>query len=79
MVYLFEMDKIQVQVICSFREPVPDTQYLTLYATRLAAARKRLKMNGIDAGEYRRDPCTGRRMLRFPGPDNVEVCILEAD
>ena len=78
-VYLFEMDKIQVQVICSFREPIPDSQYLTLYASRMAAVRKRLEMNGIDAGEYRRDPCTGRRLLRFAGPDNVEVCILEAD
>ena len=78
-VFLFEMGKTQVQVICSFREAVPEKQYLTLYATRLSAVRKRLESNGIRPGEYRRDPCTGQRMLRFTGPDNVRVEIMEAD
>ena len=78
-VFLFEMGKTQVQVICSFRESVPEKQYLTLYATRLSAVRNRLESNGIHPGEYRRDPCTGQRMLRFTGPDNVRVEIMEAD
>ena len=78
-VFLFEMGKTQVQVICSFHEVVPEKQYLTLYAARLSAVRKRLETNGIRPGDYRRDPCTGRRMLRFTGPDNVRVEIMEAD
>ncbi len=78
-VFLFEMGKTQVQVICSFRDSVPEKQYLTLYAVRLPAVRRRLESNGIRPGEYRRDPCTGQRMLRFTGPDNVRVEIMEAD
>ena len=78
-VYLFEMGKYQVQVICSLQEPVPDRQYLTMYTTRLSAARKRLVINGIIPGDYRRDSCTGLRMIRFYGPDNVRVEIMEAE
>ena len=78
-VYLFEMGKYQVQVICSTLEAPPDRQYLTLCTTRLSAVRKRLEMNGIQPGDYRRDPCTGIRMLRFTGPDNVRVEIMEAE
>ena len=76
--FLFEMGRNQVQVICSFREDPPDRQYLTMYAARLPAVRRRLQANGIAPGGYRRDPCTGRRMLRFRGPDNVSVEIMEA-
>jgi len=78
-VFLFEMGQTQVQVICSIREGVPACQYLTLYATRLPAVRRRLEANGIHPGDYRRDPCTGLRMLRFTGPDNVRIEIMEAD
>ena len=78
-ILLFEMGKTQIQVICSFREDIPDRQYLTLYAARLPAVRRRLESNGIRSGEYRRDPCTGRRMLRLSGPDNVRIEIMEAD
>ena len=78
-VFLFEMGETRIQVICSLTEPVPAKQYLTLYATRLSAVRKRLESNGIQPGEYRRDACTGQRVLRFTGPDNVLVEIVEAD
>ncbi len=78
-VYLFEMGRYQVQIICSDDGDVPPDQYLTLYAVRLPAVRDRLEQNGISPGGYRRDPSTGTRMLRFTGPDHVQVCILEAD
>ena len=78
-VFLFEMGKTQIQVICSFTEAVPEKQYLTLCAVRLPAVRRRLESNGIHPGDYRRDPCTGRRVLRFTGPDNVRIEIMEAD
>ena len=78
-VYLFEMGKYQVQVICSTLEAPPDGQCLTMCTTRLAAVRRRLVLNGIQPGDYRRDPCTGIRMLRFTGPDNVRIEIMEAE
>lgn len=78
-VLLFEMGETEVQVICTFRKALPDKQYLTLYAVRLPAVRARLEENGIKPGDYRRDPCTGRRLLRFTGPDNVCVEIMETD
>ena len=79
MVYLFEMGKTQIQVICSPNEPIPEVQYLTLFATRLAAVRSRLEMNGIRPGDYRRDPATGLRLLRFSGPDNLQIEIIGAE
>ena len=78
-VLLFEMGETQVQVICSFRESVPEQQYLTLFATHLPAVRCRLESNGVSPGDYRRDPATGRRLLRFSGPDNLRVEIMETD
>ena len=78
-VFLFEMGKNQVQVICSFRDSVPERQFLTLFAARLPAVRRRLESNGINPGDYRRDPATGRRLLRFSGPDNLRVEIMETD
>ena len=78
-VYLFEMGKTQIQVICSPDEPVPEAQYLTLFATRLASVRSRLEANGIHPGDYRRDPATGRRLLRFSGPDNLQIEIIGAE
>ena len=78
-VYLFEMGKYQVQVICSTLEAPPEGQCLTMCTTRLAAVRRRLVLNGIQPGDYRRDPCTGTRMLRFTGPDNVRIEIMEAE
>ena len=78
-IFLFEMGRNQVQIICSFREDPPAEQYLSLYAVKLPSVRKRLETNGIRTGDYRRDPCTGLRVLRFKGPDNVRVEILEAD
>lgn len=78
-VYLFEMGRYQVQVICTQLEPVPERQYMTMYTTRLSAVRKRLVSTGIIPGDYRRDPCTGLRMIRFPGPDNICVEIMDAE
>lgn len=77
-VFLFEMGKNQVQVICASREAAPEKQYITLYASDLPAVRSRLEKNGVSAGDYRRDPCTGRRLLRLYGPDNVRVEIMDA-
>ena len=79
MVFLFEMGKVQVQVFCSPSQPIPEAQYLTIFATRLSAVRSRLEMNGISPGDYRRDPSTGLRLLRFTGPDNLQIEIIGAE
>ena len=78
LVFLFELGRNQVQVICSNRESAPEKQYMTLYATDLPAVRKRLEKSGVKPGDYRRDPCTGQRLLRLYGPDNVRVEIMDA-
>ena len=78
-VFLFEMGKVQVQVFCSPSQPIPEAQYLTIFATRLSAVRTRLEMNGISPGDYRRDPSTGLRLLRFTGPDNLQIEIIGAE
>ena len=78
-VFLFEMGKVQVQVICSPSQPIPEDQYLTIFATRLSAVRSRLELNGIRTGDYRRDPSTGLRLLRFTGPDNLQIEIIGAE
>ena len=78
-VFLFEMGKVQVQVFCSPSQPIPEAQYLTIFATRLSAVRSRLEMNGISPGDYRRDPSTGLRLLRFTGPDNLQIEIIGAE
>ena len=77
-VYLFELGKNQVEVICSAREAVPEKQYVSLWATDLPAVRRRLEKCGIAPGDYRRDPCTGQRLLRIAGPDNVRLEIIDA-
>ena len=77
-VFLFELGQNQVQVICSSRESAPEKQYFTIWATDLPAVRKRLEKSGINPGDYRRDPCTGQRLLRLYGPDNLRVEIMDA-
>ena len=77
-VFLFELGKNQIQVICSALEPVPEKQYVTLYASDLPAVRRRLRKCGVEPGDYRRDPATGQRMLRIAAPDNVRMEIMDA-
>ena len=44
-----------------------------------AEIRKNLLTQGIDPGAYETDPYTGRRELRFTGPDGVQIIITEAE
>lgn len=77
-VFLFELGKNQVQVICSNKESAPEKQYLTIFAADLPAVRRRLARCGVNPGDYRRDPCTGQRLLRLYGPDNIRMEIMDA-
>ena len=77
--FLFELDSCQLEVRCTNQPTVLAPQYLTLYATRFSAVRKRLEKSGIQGILYDQDPYTGFRQLRFCGPDNVLITIIEAD
>ncbi len=69
----------RIEIRCSGTEgPLPE-QALCISAAGLHLIRKNLLEKGIDPGEYEKDPYTGRRELRFTGPDNVQIIITEAE
>ena len=59
-------------------EPVQE-QTLRISAAGLHRIRENLLEKGIDPGTYEKDPYTGRRELRFTGPDNVRIIMTEAE
>ena len=75
--FLFEMGSSQVEIHCSNRPDKLQTQYLTISARELPLIKKRLAERGIETGAFEQDPFTGQRLLRFAGPDNVTITILE--
>ncbi len=75
--FLLEAASTQIEIICLNREEELPDQYLTLSCRNLDKVRKRLTKLGIDEGNYEVDPYLGVRTLRFPGPDNVEIILLE--
>lgn len=68
----------RILIRCGAEGPLPP-QTLRLSAAGLPRIREGLKENGIDPGEYEKDPYTGRRELRFTGPDNVRIILTEAE
>lgn len=78
-IFLFEMGKNQVEILCSAAARMPEIQYLTLSVSRLPAAMSRLKENGIDPGPLRQDPATCLRMAEFAGPDHVWIRLIETE
>ena len=76
---LFEMGRSQVEVRCSNRSEELPEQQLTISANDLSRLRRRLKKHGIESSPIEQDPYTGRRALRFYGPDMVEITVIEND
>jgi len=69
----------RIEVRCTAgNSPLPE-QELRLRSAGLPDVRARLLEAGIDPGEYKEDPYTGLRELRFTGPDGVRVVITEAE
>ena len=69
----------RIEVRCTAgNSPLPE-QELRLRSAGLPDVRARLLESGIDPGEYKEDPYTGLRELRFTGPDGVRVVITEAE
>ena len=76
---MLQLGQSRIEVRCDGREEIPAGQTLCISASGLSEIRKRLAAQGIDPGEYQTDPYTGRRELRFTGPDNVQILMTEAE
>ena len=75
--FLLVMGSSQVEVICFNKKKMIPIQYLTISARNLVKIKKRLEKNGIEVGEFRRDPYTDLRCLSFTGPDRVCITVIE--
>ena len=75
--YLFELGRSQVEIRCSNLPGKLPPQQLTLSADSLSRLRRRLIKRGIDVSPFEQDPYTGRRTLRFTGPDDVLITVIE--
>ena len=74
---LLEMGKLQVEVHCFNAQKELPAQSLTLSARNLHPILQRLEQNGIEVSPVEQDPYTGLRCIRFGGPDNVQIQIIE--
>lgn len=77
--YLFAVGKNQVEIICYNEERKLPEQYLTFTFNNLDKLKDRLVKEGIDDGIYEKDKYSDLRLLRFKGPDEVNVVILEGE
>ena len=75
--FLLVMGSSQVEIICFNKRKMIPVQYLTISARNLVKIKKRLEKNGIEVGEFRRDPYTDLRCLSFSGPDRVCITVIE--
>ena len=75
--FLLVMGNSQVEVICFNKKKMIPVQYLTISARNLGKIKKRLEKNGIEVGDFRRDPYTDLRCLSFTGPDRVCITVIE--
>ena len=75
--FLLVMGSSQVEVICFNKKKMIPVQYLTISARNLTKIKKRLEKNGIQVGDFHRDPYTDLRCLSFTGPDRVCITVIE--
>lgn len=75
--FLLVMGSSQVEIICFNKRKMIPVQYLTISARNLTKIKKRLEKNGIEVGDFRRDPYTDLRCLSFTGPDRVCITVIE--
>ena len=76
--FLFALGKFQLEVCCSNSPDILPSQYLNLSARDLVRIKKDLEKKEIETGPFDQDPYTGQRCLRFTGPDDVVITILES-
>ena len=75
---MLSLGQSRIEIRCD-RAEIPEEQILCISAAGLSEIRTRLLQQGIDPGTYKTDPYTGRRELRFTGPDNVQILMTEAE
>ena len=76
---LLTLGRSRIEICCAGGpDPLPQ-QILRIRAYGLPQIRAHLLEQGINPGEYKEDPYTGLRELRFTGPDQVLITITEAD
>ena len=76
---LLSLGESRIEIRCDENLEHLPQQSLLLNAAGLPEIRKNLLAQGIDPGAYETDPYTGRRELRFTGPDGVQIIITEAE
>ena len=76
---LLSLGDSRIEIRCEENLEHLPQQSLLLNAAGLPEIRKNLLTQGIDPGAYETDPYTGRRELRFTGPDGVQIIITEAE
>ena len=69
----------RIEIRCTGENGTMPEQELRISAAGLPIIREQLRAQGIDPGAYEKDPYTGKRELRFTGPDKVRIIITEAD
>ena len=74
---LLQMGKLQVEVRCANQAEAVPPQTLTLSVRRLKPVIDRLRQNGIEVSEPEQDVYTDLRYVRFTGPDDVQILIIE--
>ena len=75
---MLTLGQSRIEIRCEGGREVPE-QTLCISAAGLHKVRENLLKKGIDPGEYEKDPYTGRRELRFTGPDDVQIIVTEAE
>lgn len=75
---MLALGQSRIEIRCEGTRELPP-QTLCVSAAGLHRIRKQLLEKGIDPGPYEKDPYTGRRELRFTGPDDVQIIMSEAE
>lgn len=78
-VLLLTLGKSRIRICCDGKPEEIPPQQLRLRVYGLTQIRQHLLEQGIDPGEFKEDPYTGQRELRFTGPDDVLITITEVE
>ena len=76
---MLALGKSRIEIRCDGSPVALPEQTLRIRAAGLTKIREELLLHGVDPGKYEKDPYTGRRELRFTGPDDVQIIITEAE
>lgn len=75
--FLLWLGASRLEIRCGYAPESLPPQSLIISAAGLDRIRERLLQAGIPTGPYETDPYTGLKALRFTGPDNVQILMIE--